>query len=1175
VMSLLPEQRGDGIGSSESIELQVAKTDRYGFLLDNGDTHSYSQQGLLRVLKAYTEFQPEEGYCQAQGPVAAVLLMNMPLEEAFWCLVQISELYLPGYYSTLLEGVLFDAAILSSVLKRTCPAAHKHMESQGVEPLMFATDWLMCLYSRHLPFNTLLRVWDLFFCYGVRVLFQVAVVLVRRCLGEARQRKECEGQMETLEQLRAVRGRVQHEHADSFIQEVCSVPLSLDDLQKQTDKEFEKWRKERPGSTFDPRFRCHGYYMVWEKEREHEKEQNKKEKQSANLSVSLTRSHSSLSPTVIRKKWRKRGSKVETEEWEGSARRFSHGIKEESDEGERRRRSVCGTSGELRVGAGKKPQGLGGQFQKDCDTVMHACVIAVESGSSSELSNHNMPVFEEEKNDIADTAAPLQDASCKDHGQDKEMGLSSSLEEEVQTGQCQQEMEKETVTGQSVDSMMTHQDEDKEEKEMHIETDYQECISVLQDEHTNETQQLEESQTSQLEKETLATSSKCEEDIHANSRKPDEEKDIKSSIQEQENDIKNSTQEEELYNSKEGNETGNRRCEQEEEMDINRSKQEEAKKQNTSECKVVELQIKSTEEAAEVEVIINIEEEATQMNICKQEEEEINSNKQKEEIQMDTSKQEEEIEIYNKKQETQSDSNEQEEEQKKETEINTTEQEVEIQINSSKQEEMKAQSSNKEKKIQPICLIQQQDIPEEIQHQDSEERASNQPEEKTCTAQQSSEICTSEEQYLCLQSPEEGEREKQSLQMEEMVELQMCLSKKEVEGAQEEQAGKSELSEETEKEAHITDPPEESKGVSEAAVMVQEEKVEREREKEEKNSNDSTTGEDASQTVARSSSACTHMQKEREIEPSGTPEPLQDSADLLEECSPEAQRISEGVTPETQTGVCDHGKFVKNSGCGNPEPQQEAESVMPSEMQVENTPVLVQSTTQTSPPNHPCPGSTSNPHTHLRLRRSSSSNTSYPTILSEETFRDPHETEQQLASQHSNAQIPKANSACLSTEAPIPDSAQQKHTTEPDMSQDTCKSKMHALPGSAMQTPANKPKRKGLFHRFKGEAAPKSTVPKILIQDFSEGEEKLSSKERRRKRREQERRNKEEEKERKKREKELEKEKERERKTPQMRRKSFQRLSRKCDNNDMTPGNSGSQTSGSERNTASYANNYF
>lgn len=38
------------------------------------------QQDLLRVLKAYTLYRPEEGYCQAQAPVAAVLLMHMPAE---------------------------------------------------------------------------------------------------------------------------------------------------------------------------------------------------------------------------------------------------------------------------------------------------------------------------------------------------------------------------------------------------------------------------------------------------------------------------------------------------------------------------------------------------------------------------------------------------------------------------------------------------------------------------------------------------------------------------------------------------------------------------------------------------------------------------------------------------------------------------------------------------------------------------------------------------------------------------------------------------------------------------------------------------------------------------------------------------------------------------------------
>lgn len=54
---------------------------------------------------------------------------------------------------------------------------------------------------------------------GVRVLLQVAVVLVRRVLGRAEQRKQCEGQMETLESLRGVREHLQEE-ADAFVTEV-------------------------------------------------------------------------------------------------------------------------------------------------------------------------------------------------------------------------------------------------------------------------------------------------------------------------------------------------------------------------------------------------------------------------------------------------------------------------------------------------------------------------------------------------------------------------------------------------------------------------------------------------------------------------------------------------------------------------------------------------------------------------------------------------------------------------------------------------------------------------------------------------------------------------------------------------------------------------------------------
>ena len=60
------------------------------------------------MLKAYSIHNPVDGYCQAQAPIAAVLLMHMPAEQAFWCLVSICEKYLPGYYSIGLVCVYRD-----------------------------------------------------------------------------------------------------------------------------------------------------------------------------------------------------------------------------------------------------------------------------------------------------------------------------------------------------------------------------------------------------------------------------------------------------------------------------------------------------------------------------------------------------------------------------------------------------------------------------------------------------------------------------------------------------------------------------------------------------------------------------------------------------------------------------------------------------------------------------------------------------------------------------------------------------------------------------------------------------------------------------------------------------------------------------------------------------------
>uniref|UniRef100_A0A8C4SEA8 TBC1 domain family member 10C n=1 Tax=Erpetoichthys calabaricus TaxID=27687 RepID=A0A8C4SEA8_ERPCA len=245
----------------------------------------HGQRDLLSVLKAYTQYRPEEGYCQGQGPVAAVLLMNMPAEQAFWCLVQISEKYLPGYYSPLLEGVHLDARVLTGLLKRNCPCAYRHLKKHGVDPLMYATEWFMCIFSRTLPFPLLLRIWDMFFSEGVTILFRVALILVRMAIGSSEKTKKCDGQLETLECLRSISQKNLRE--DAFVQ-VGDMSLSEREVEKETAIQLEKWRKERPDLTFQPRSRLHGARSVFEEAEREEREKEKKERRGSAISLALS-----------------------------------------------------------------------------------------------------------------------------------------------------------------------------------------------------------------------------------------------------------------------------------------------------------------------------------------------------------------------------------------------------------------------------------------------------------------------------------------------------------------------------------------------------------------------------------------------------------------------------------------------------------------------------------------------------------------------------------------------------------------------------------------------------------------------------------------------------------------------------------------------------------------------
>ncbi|KAG7332055.1 hypothetical protein KOW79_003889 [Hemibagrus wyckioides] len=215
----------------------------------------HGQQDLLRVLKAYTLYRPDEGYCQAQAPIAAVLLMHMPAEDAFWGLVQICEKYLPGYYSAGLEAVQLDGEILHALLKRVCPMAYRHLDKHKIEPVLYMMEWFMCAFSRTLPWASVLRVWDMFLCDGVKIIFRVGLVLLKSMLGSRDKLKACPGQYETMEALRAIEPKYMQE--GYLVHQVLEMPVTARDVERQHRSQLKRWKKKRGEPTRKPPQRMH------------------------------------------------------------------------------------------------------------------------------------------------------------------------------------------------------------------------------------------------------------------------------------------------------------------------------------------------------------------------------------------------------------------------------------------------------------------------------------------------------------------------------------------------------------------------------------------------------------------------------------------------------------------------------------------------------------------------------------------------------------------------------------------------------------------------------------------------------------------------------------------------------------------------------------------------------
>lgn len=180
---------------TEVIERDLHRTFPDNIHFQQHDEEPAMIKSLRQVLVAFAQYQPQIGYCQLLNFLAGLLLLFMSEERAFWMLVILTERIIPKVHAANLEGVHTDQGVLMLCVREYIPQLWgilgKTFDGSSLSPdkiltrlppvTLVTSSWFMLVFVGVLPFESLLRVWDILWYEGSKTIFRISLTILKLC----------------------------------------------------------------------------------------------------------------------------------------------------------------------------------------------------------------------------------------------------------------------------------------------------------------------------------------------------------------------------------------------------------------------------------------------------------------------------------------------------------------------------------------------------------------------------------------------------------------------------------------------------------------------------------------------------------------------------------------------------------------------------------------------------------------------------------------------------------------------------------------------------------------------------------------------------------------------------------------------------------------------------------